>query len=149
MIRHLVPLLAGAALLAACSQDSDDSANTSSANATANGVSEVRHFCFFKPDETKGWKAATDPQGNVVVTGKAHVSDSRYQASVGVPDISGSSAILWLTITANMTGVGARDDWWDVKFTIPNSSAINHVTVRCDHKAVLAELQVPRKPSAG
>ena len=148
MIRFIL-LLSGAALVTACSQDSDEGANNSAANATANSVSEVRHFCFFKEGETKGWKAATDPQGNVTVTGTAHVSDSRYQASVGVPDIKGSSATLWLTITANMTGLGARDDWWDVKFTIPNSSAIDHVTVRCDHKMVLAELDVPRKPSAG
>jgi nitrous oxide reductase accessory protein NosL len=146
-MRRLLPLLAGAALLAGCSQDSDQAANTV-ANDTSKTASEVQHFCFFKPDEAKGWKAATDPQGNVTVTGKAHVSDSRYQASIGAPDIKGSSATVWLTLGPNSTGYGAPDDWWDVKVTIPNSSAIDNVTVRCDHKAVLAELKVPRKPSA-
>ena len=136
--------MAGAALVAACSQGSDQAANNV-ANDTSKTVSEVRHFCFFKEGETKGWKAATDAQGNVTVTGKAHVSDSRYQASVGAPDITGSSAVLWLTLGPNSTGFAAPDDWWDLKFTIPNSSAINHVTVRCDHKLVLAELDVPRK----
>jgi myosin-crossreactive antigen len=137
-------LLSGAALLGACSQSSNQAAN-SVANDSSKTATEVQHFCFFKPDETKGWKAATDPQGNVTVTGKAHVSDSRYQASIGAPDITGSSATLWLTLGPNSTGYGAPDDWWDVKFTIPNSSAIQNVTVRCDHKAVLAELKVPRK----
>jgi hypothetical protein len=43
-----------------------------------------------------------------------------------------------------MTGFGARDDWWDVTATIPNSAAIETVTVACGAKT-LAELKVPAK----
>jgi hypothetical protein len=58
--------------------------------------------------------------------------------------VTGPSAEISPTIVVNDTGYGAEDNWWDVKATIPNSVAVETVTVRCGAKA-FAELKVPPK----
>ncbi len=136
-------LLCTTAALTACNQSADNAANE-----TANTVApkEKRSpYCFFKDEEAKGWKAAVDKTGNVIVTGKAHVKDARYKAELGQPKVTGTSAELWPTITVN-TGYASPDNWWDVSFIIPDSAAVESVTVRCGRKT-MASLAVKRAPS--
>jgi hypothetical protein len=73
------------------------------------------------------------------------MGDPRYKGDLGQPEISGTNAKLWLTMT-QVTGYRSVDNWWDVSFTIPDSAAIETVTVACDSKRIFAELKVkPRK----
>src|SRR3954454_10152706 len=138
-MRQLMLALSAAAVLAGCGQSGSEPAATQAANSAAPAV---HHFCFYKPEETKGWKIAADGKGNVTIIGKAHIKDSRYKAELGQPEVDGANATLWLSMQPNMTGDGGVDDWWDVSFTIPNASAIDTVAVRCDDKRTLATLAV-------
>jgi len=89
-------------------------------------------------------QASRDKDGNIKVKGKAYRSDSRYQAVLGPPEVSGTTASIAPTITQNMTAYGAEDNWWDVAATIPGSAAVDTVTVTCGART-LAELKVPVK----
>jgi hypothetical protein len=133
-MRRSVILLPALGVLAACNQAADQPA----ANATGNAAAPAKKpgFCFFKPEEMKGWKASADAKGNITVTGKAHVKDSRYVAQFGEPEIEGSTASLALTIAQNSGTYGATDDWWDLKATIPANPALESVSVTCGGKAV-------------
>ena len=102
-------------------------------------------YCFFKDAETKGWAASRGKDGNIVVKGKAYHEDGRYKALLGPAEVTETTAALAPTIAVNDTGYSARDNWWDVSATIPNSAAIDTVNVRCGEK-LLAELKV--KPKA-
>jgi hypothetical protein len=128
-------LLAATVGLAACNQPADQAANNVSANA-ASGAPKKAGFCFFKPEEMKGWKAAVDAAGAIRVTGKAHVKDSRYVAQLGEPEIDGSKASVALSIAQNSGTYGATDDWWDVKAEIPANPALQAVSVTCGGKSV-------------
>ncbi len=132
-------IVAGATLLAACGQSADK-------KAEANAVQPKKKaaYCFFKDKETKGWAASRGKDGNITIKGKAYRSDSRYQAVLGAPEISGTTASISPTIIQNTTGYGAEDNWWDVSATIPNSAAIDTVTVTCGAKT-LATLTVKAK----
>jgi hypothetical protein len=130
-----------AALLAGCGQ-SDDQAKQASANPPK--PKKKIPYCFFKDGQTKSWAASRDKDGNIVVKGKAYRSDSRYRAVLQPATVTGPSAEISPTIVVNDTGYGAEDNWWDVKATIPNSVAVETVTVRCGAKA-FAELKVPPK----
>jgi hypothetical protein len=136
-------LIAAVAMLSGCSQSGDEAANRAAANAAQ--PKKKASYCFFKDSETKGWSASRGKDGNITVKGKAYRSDSRYQAILGPPEISGTAASISPTIVQNGTGYGAEDDWWDVSATIPNSAAIGTVTVTCGAKT-LATLAV--KPKA-
>jgi hypothetical protein len=133
-MRRSVILLPALGVLAACNQAADQPA----ANATGNAAAPAKKpgFCFFKPEEMKGWKACADAKGNITITGKAHVKDSRYVAQFGEPEIEGSTASLALTIAQNSGTYGATDDWWDLKATIPAKPALESVSVTCGGKAV-------------
>lgn len=137
-------LLGAAALLASCNQAADNSATNAAANVSK---PKPKHggYCFFKDEETKGWKASVDKSGNVTVTGKAHIKDARYKADLGQPEVAGTSAELWPTIVPNDTGYASPDNWWDVGLTIPNSADVTNVAVRCGRKTV-AKLTVKRGP---
>jgi putative lipoprotein len=137
-------IAAGAASLAACGQSGDDSAGNAAANVAAAPNPEKAPYCFFKDAETKGWKASVGKDGNVVVSGKAYRSDSRYIAEIGKIDVAGTTATVRPTVNPNTTGFGATDNWWDVTKTIPGSSAVKTVLVKCGDKTV-ATLAVPRK----
>ena len=137
-MRKSALLLTGSLLLAACNQGAPQD---NAANTAAPAKPKVHHYCFFKKDAQKGWSAARDAKGDVTVKGKAHVDDVRYKADLGQPEVSGTSAKLWLSTTTN-TSYAAPDNWWDVSFTIPDSAAITSVTVNCDAERVFAELQV-------
>jgi hypothetical protein len=139
-MRQLIFAAGAAVLLASCNKADDAAAN----QAAAPPKKKVAH-CFFKDSETKGWSASRDKDGNIVVKGKAYRSDSRYQAVLGPPDLSGTAASIAPTITPNTGAFGAEDDWWDVKAMIPNSAAVDTVTVKCGEKT-LATLAV--KPKA-
>ena len=136
-------IAAGAMLLTGCSQSGDEAANQAAAHAAQ--PKKKAGYCFFKDSETKGWAASRGKDGNITVKGKAYRSDSRYQAILGAPEISGTTASISPTIVQNGTGYGAEDDWWDVSAAIPNSVAIETVTVTCGAKT-LATLAV--KPKA-
>ena len=134
-------LLCGTLLLAGCNQGTEPTNNTAAKTAAAKP--KVNHYCFFAKDAQKGWSAARDGNGNVVVTGKARVDDVRNKADLGQPEITGSSAKLWLTMAQN-SSYPAKDNWWDVSFTVPNSAWVDEVTVNCDPQRQFADLKVPR-----
>ena len=133
-------IAAGATLLAACGQSADKKAEANTVQPKKKAA-----YCFFKDKETKAWSASRGKDGNIIVKGKAYRSDSRYQAVLGAPEISGATASISPTIVQNTTGYGAEDDWWDVNATIPNSAAIDTVAVTCGAKTI-ASLTV--KPKA-
>ena len=140
-MRPILFVPCAAAMLAACGQEADDGAGNAVANTSA--ASEKRPaYCFFKSAETKAWKASLERSGDVTISGKAHVKDARYKPELGQPKVTGTSAEVWPTIAVN-TGYASPDNWWDVNFTIPGSSAVESVVVRCGKKT-LAELKVRR-----
>ena len=143
-MRQLAILLSGVLVVTGCNQNADKSA-AAEAN-TAAAEKPKPKYCFFKDNETKDWSASRDQDGNVVVKGKAYRSDPRYQAQLGVAEVSGASATVRPSITQNATGYGAPENWWDVSATIPNSAGVGTVTVECGPKT-LAELPVPPKKS--
>jgi hypothetical protein len=143
-MRRLI-IVAGAAALAGCGQSGDDAANEAAANPAA-AKKPRPAYCFFKDAETKDWAASRDKDGNIVVKGKAYRSDSRYKALLNPPIVTGTSAEITPTVAQNDTAYGAPDNWWDVSATVPNSTAVETVTVRCGARA-LAELKVPPKTS--
>jgi hypothetical protein len=130
----------GGMLLAACGQSGTGPANNT-VKAAAPETPKANHYCFFKKDAQKGWTASRDAGGNVVVKGKARVDDIRNKADLGQPELAGSSAKLWLTIAPNGS-YAAKDNWWNVSFTIPDSAAVTEVTVNCDAQRVFADLKV-------
>jgi hypothetical protein len=134
-------LLAASTGLAACGQSADDAAGNAG-NAAAAAKPARAPYCFFKDSEMKGWKASVGKDGNVMVTGKAYRSDSRYIAEIGTVEVSGTTATVRPTINPNTTGYGAPDNWWDVTKTIPGSGTVDTVMVKCGDKAV-ATLAVP------
>ena len=136
-------VLVGAGALAACGQSTDDqAANQAAANAAQ--PKKKAAYCFFKDQETKSWSAARDKDGNITVKGKAFRSDPRYQALLGPPTVTGTTAEISPTIQQNATGFAAPENWWEVSSTIPNSAAIETVKVSCGAKT-LAELKVAPK----
>ena len=135
-------ILLGTLLAAGCSQSAENSA--ASATNTAAAEKPKPKYCFFKDDETKGWAASRDKDGNVVVKGKAYREDTRYQAVLGQAQVTGTTARIAPTIVQNATGYGAPDNWWDVTATIPNSGGVDTVSVECGAKT-LAELKVSPK----
>lgn len=143
MFKHFT-IAALTALLAACSQAADNTGTET--NSAANQVAAEKprpKYCFFKDAETKAWAASRDKAGDVVVSGKAYRSDPRYKAVLGDAAIDGASATISPTIVDNDTGFAAPDNWWEVKATIADSSAVETVTVSCGKK-VLATLAVKR-----
>ena len=129
-MRNSIVLLSAAAL-AACGQSNDEAVNeAASANAAAAHKPQPP-YCFFKPEETKGWKASRGRDGNVVVKGSVYREDSRYQAVLGPPKISGSTVEVSPTIQQNQTGFGAPDNWWPINTMIPNSAGVTEVKVTC------------------
>lgn len=142
-MRKTCILFAAAAGLAACGQSADDQAANAAANAAAAAKPEKTPYCFFKDSETKGWKASVGKDGNVVVTGKAYRSDSRYLAEIGKMEVAGTTATVRPTVNPNNTGYGAPDNWWDISQAIPGSAAVETVMVKCGGKTV-ATLAVPR-----
>jgi len=137
---RIVLIASAAAMLLGCGK-SDKTAN----EAAAEPVKKKVAHCFFKDSETKGWAASRGKDGNIKVKGKAYRSDSRYQAVLGPPEVAGTMVSIAPTITQNMTGFGAEDDWWDVTATIPNSAAVDTVTVNCGAKTLAT---LPVKPKA-
>src|SRR4051812_4102552 len=133
--------LLSAAVLAGCGQSND--VVSKQATNTAQPKKKPA-YCFFKDAETKAWTASRGKDGNIVVKGKAYRSDPRYQALLGPPVVIGTTAEISPTIQQNGTGFAALENWWDVTATIPNSAAVDTVTVSCGAK-MLAELKVPAK----
>ena len=138
MRKSIVVVCAG---LAACNQAPEKSANMTAVIAAP--PAKKAGFCFFKPEETKDWKASLDAKGNITVTGKAHVKDSRYLAQLSDPEIDSSKANLALTISQNGGAYGATDDWWDVKAMISANPTLRSVSVMCGPKAI-AELPLKK-----
>ena len=132
-------LLVGAAGLAACGQSGDSGTD----NVIAQPKKAKTPYCFFKDQDTKGWAASTDKDGNVVVKGKAYRSDGRYKAVLGQPKVTGTTAEVWPTVVVNDTGFSSPDNWWDVSLTIPGSAGVDRVQVRCGKK-VFADLAIKR-----
>jgi hypothetical protein len=140
---RILLIAAGAAvLLGGCGKSDGGAANQAATNAAQ--PRKKAAYCFFKDSETKGWAASRGKDGNIKVKGKAYRQDSRYQAVLGPPEVSGTTASIAPTITQNTSGYGAPDDWWDVAATIPGSAAVDTVKVTCGAKTV-AEIKVPVK----
>jgi hypothetical protein len=143
-MRNKIILFGAAVGLCACGQSGQNAeANTQAAN-TAAAEKPRPAYCFFKDAETKGWKAKTDKNGNVVVSGKAYRQDARYKALLSPATVDGTIAEIAPTIGQNDTGFASPDNWWDVSQTVPNSQAVTTVNVKCGD-ATLASLTVPRK----
>jgi hypothetical protein len=140
-----VILCGAAAALAGCGQSAENgTSNNTATNSAAAEAPKPAAYCFFKDSETKDWKAAVDKSGNVVVSGKAYRQDSRYKALLAPATVNGTTAEVAPTITQNDSTYGAPGDWWDVTEMIPNSRAVDKVTVKCGDET-LATLTVPRK----
>lgn len=137
----LLIVLGAATGLAACG--SNNHAENNVAANTAAVEQPKPAYCFFKDSETKDWKAKAAKDGNVVVSGKAYREDARYKAALSPAIVTGTTAVVSPTVEQN-TGYAAPGDWWDVSQTIPDSQAVETVTVTCGGKA-LATLSVPRK----
>jgi hypothetical protein len=135
-------LFAGAvAALAGCNQSADTNASANVAtNATAPAPKHPT-YCFFTDSATKSWSAARDAAGNVTVKGKALLEDTRYMATLGQPEVSGTNASLWLAMGPNTNAYGAPGNWWDATATIPGSSGVDAVNIMCGTKTV-AQLKV-------
>jgi hypothetical protein len=135
---HEWSLLIGvAAMLTGCGRSSDNAAaNQAAANAAQ--PKKKPAYCFFKDSETKGWTASRGKDGNIAVKGKAYREDSRYKAVLGEPTVTGTTAEIAPSITVNDTGYGARENWWDVTATIPNSAGVDTVDVQCGGKTISA-----------
>ena len=134
-------LLAGAvAALTGCNQPADNTSEKVPTNAAAPAPKHPT-YCFFKDSDTKGWAASRDAAGNISIKGKGHLDDNRYAAELSQPEISGTSASLWLTMGPNTNAYGAPGNWWDVTATVPGSSGVDAVTVMCGAKTV-AQLKV-------
>jgi hypothetical protein len=133
-------LFLGAAALAGCGQ-SNEAATNQVAKAPAK---KKTAYCFFKEPDTKAWTATRGKDGNIVVKGKAFRQDPRYKAVLGPATVTGTNAGISPSVGNNDTGFAAPDNWWDVTATIPNSAAVDSVTVTCGAKT-LAELKVPPK----
>jgi hypothetical protein len=142
-MRKSIILAVAAAGLAACGQSSDESSTNAAVKAAAPEKPRPA-YCFFKTTETKAWAAKLDKAGNVIVSGKAYREDSRYKAVLSPATVSGTTAEVAPTITVNDTGYAAPDNWWSVSETIPGSSAVTEVTVKCG-EGIVAKLTVPRK----
>ena len=143
-MRTTLVLIGAAFALVGCGRSSNDAtANEAQANAAQPKKKKPAH-CFFKEAETKDWTTSRDRDGNITVKGKAYRSDPRYKALFQPAVITGTSAELSPTITTNDTGYAAPENWWDVKTTIPNSAAIQTVTVTCGART-LAQFSVPPK----
>jgi hypothetical protein len=132
-----------AVALAGCGQSTDKS-EVEKAPANETAKQKPAAYCFFKDQETKGWKASADKDGNVVVSGKAYREDSRYKALLSPATIGGSTAEVAPTIGQNDTAYGAPENWWDVTETIPDSKGVETVVVTCGDETI-ATLSVPRK----
>lgn len=139
MKRALCMLVGISSTLASCGNSGESSADQK-AVAPAKPT-KARAFCFFKDPEMKAWAATRDPEGNIVLSGKAHVKDSRYEAVMGPPEISGTTVNIAPTLNQNM-GYEAPDDWWDLKTTIPGTAKVLKVTINCGARTVAA-LDVP------
>jgi len=75
---------------------------------------------------------------------KAYREDARYKATLAPATISGTIAEVTPSITQNDTGFAAPENWWDVSETIPNSQAIDTVTVKCGD-ATVATIKLQRQ----
>jgi len=143
--RTMLLFAAAALALAGCNEPAqDNSAANAAANAAAAPAKKRPTYCFFKDAETKGWAASRDAKGNLVVKGQAYRSDSRYKAEFVEQEVSAAGAALWVAVVQNTTGYGAPENWWEVTATIPDSSAVESVTVMCGKKT-LAQLTVAKK----
>jgi hypothetical protein len=136
-------LLLSVAALAACGQSSDSADNAAAAKSAA-AQKPRPAYCFFKPEETKGWKVSRGRDGNVVVKGTVYREDSRYQAVLAPPKISGTTAEVSPTIQQNETSFGAPDNWWPITTPIPDSAAVTNVKVTCGED-IIAQLAVPAR----
>ena len=142
-MRALMTALGLAAVLSACGQPND----SATSNQTAANSAQPRKkpaYCFFKDPETKAWAASRGKDGNIVVKGKVFRSDPRYKVVLQPPVVTGTSAEISPTISLNDTGYAAPENWWDVTATIPNSAAIDAVTVSCGART-LAQFTLPPK----
>ena len=136
-------LIGVAATLSACGSSIEESSTNASSKATEPERPKPA-YCFFQPDQTKGWTARIDARGNVVVRGKAYRSDPRYQAVLLPATVTGSQAELSPTIKQNDTGYASPDNWWPLTQTIANSQSVTTVLVKCGND-VIATLSVLRK----
>ena len=142
-IRKATALVLAASALAGCTQSADNKTMQSAVANTAAASTPAPTYCFFKDADTRDWSVATDAKGNVVVKGQAHIDDRRYMATFGHVETAADAAQLWLTMAPNTTGMGAQGNWWDISFTVPDSSSVRRVGLHCGKKS-LGELTVKR-----
>ena len=134
-------LIMGSLILASCGQSDENAGNQTAASPPQ--PKKRPAYCFFKPEEMKGWTAKRGKDGNITIKGKGHVKDPRYKAIFAPPTITGTTVQISPTITTN-SGYEAPGDWWDVSTTVPNSGALTDVQISCGDKPV-AQFTLPLK----
>jgi hypothetical protein len=141
----ILTIAASAALVAGCGKgETAAQASDTVANASPAAAAVKVPYCFFKDESAKDWTASAGTDGNVIVKGKAWLADGRYKAGLKPAGIDGTTASLQLAMPQNDTGFSTSDGWWDVKTTIPDSTAVDKVLVLCGARTE-ASLDVPRK----
>ena len=141
-MRKSIVLLCGVSLVAGCNPSEAPDANAAANATNAAAARKPKHYCFFRKEDSKGWAASRDADGNVTVTGKVHTRDPRYKGELGQPEVTGTSAKVWVSYLQNNDQYRSADDWFDLSFTIPGSKAVQNVAVGCDAQRTLAELTV-------
>ena len=126
-------LVIGSLILASCGQSGGNAGNQTAASPPQ--PKKRAAYCFFKPEELKGWAAKRGKDGNITIKGKGHVKDPRYKGIFGSPTVTGRTVQIAPTITVN-TCYEAPGDWWDMSVTIPNSSGLSEVQISCGDKRV-------------
>ena len=131
MKRALFLLILSSTIVASCGQSANEGNNQAAAQPQQ--PKKRAPYCFFKPDELKGWAAKRGKDGTITVNGKGHVKDPRYKAIFAPPTTSGTTILIAPTITPN-TGYEAPGDWWDMSAAIPNSAGLDEVQISCGDK---------------
>ena len=141
MNRAFYLLILSSAMLASCGGPAGG--GNDQAAAQTQQPKKRAPYCFFKPDEMKGWAAKRSKDGNITISGKGHVKDPRYKAIFASPTISGKVVQIAPTITPN-NGYEAPGDWWDMSTIIPSSSALTDVQISCGDKQLAAFALKPK-----
>jgi hypothetical protein len=119
----------------------DSTTNNAEENAAAGPQGLL---CAFDRSDTKDWSGKANADQSVSVTGKVHVSNSKYRAALFNPQVQGSVARVYLTQAENHTGQSPADGWWDVPYTIADNGSIQTVEVWCDMDTKFADFPVRR-----
>lgn len=137
-----------AVALAGCgSGEGGEAAN----NATAAVEDGAASFCTFTEGDTRQWKAVAGAAADkekaappaLVVTGQARVWGQGTAPQLSRPDSQPPTLRLWLT-KAQSAAPEPADGFYDLRFELPDTGAIQTVVIRCDGDTEIATIKVER-----